>query len=79
MSTSPAEIALKVREEIDAVQATIGQEIPPQYSLWKEVEVLSQIAGLKLPYMGDMSDITKAKHGLDLLKLAVDTHNCDVD
>lgn len=77
-STSPAELAHRIREEIDSVQVLIGQEIPPQYSLWKEVEVLSQIVGVKLPYMGDMSDISKARQGLDLLKMAVD-NSCDVE
>lgn len=70
-ATSPAEIAHRLRKEIDAIQTIIGQEIPPQFSLWKEVENLSQIIGMKLPYMGDMSDMIKARQGLDLLKVAV--------
>lgn len=77
-SLSPAEFALRIREEIDSVQVLIGQEISPQYSLWKEVEVLSEIVGMKLPYMGDISDISKARQGLDLLKIAV-RNSYDVD
>jgi len=77
-SPSLAELAHRIREEIDAVQVIIGHQIPPQYSLWKEVEVLSEILGMKLPYMGDVSDTCKARQGLDLLKNAI--HNsCDVD
>jgi hypothetical protein len=70
-SGSPAEIGRQIREEISTIQKIIGQEIPPQYSLWKEVETLSQIVGMELPYMGDVSDLTKARHGLDLLKVVV--------
>lgn len=68
---SPAEIERQIREEISTIQKIIGQEIPPQYSLWKEVETLSQIVGMELPYMADVSDLTKARHGLDLLKVVV--------
>ena len=69
--SSPAEIGRQIREEINTIQKIIGQDIPPQYSLWKEVEALCQIVGMELPYMGDVSDLIKARNGLDLLKVVV--------
>jgi hypothetical protein len=67
----PAEVARQIREEISTIKRIIGQDIPAHYSLWKDVETLSQILGIQLPYMGDISDLTKAKQGLDLLKVIV--------
>ena len=67
----PAEVAHQIREEISTIKRIIGQDIPAHYSLWKDVETLSQILGIQLPYMGDISDLMKAKQGLDLLKVIV--------
>lgn len=70
-ATSPAEVAHKIRQDLNTIQMVIGQKIPPQYSLWKEVETLSQMINMKLPYMGDISDLSKARQGLDLLKVVI--------
>ncbi|XP_024375140.1 uncharacterized protein [Physcomitrium patens] len=71
IAASSADIVRQIREEIITIQRIIGQEIPPQCSLWKEVEILTQIVGMELPYMGDVPDLTKARQGLDLLKVVV--------
>lgn len=69
--TSTAEVVHRLRREINTIQTIIGEKVPPQSSLWKEVEALSHILDTALPCMGDILDLSKARQGLDLLKIVV--------
>jgi hypothetical protein len=74
---STAEVACHLRSEITVIQRILGEEFAPQYSIWKDVEKLSEIVGVQLPDMGDVSDLTKARIGLDLLRVVVGVKDID--
>ena len=70
-SIPSGEVVCQVREEIITIKRIVGQEIPPQDSLWEDVKTLSQFVGIQIPDMGDVSDLDKAMQGLELLKEVV--------
>ncbi len=74
---STAEVACHLWNEITVIQRILGEEFAPQYSIWKDVEKLSEIVGVQLPDMGDVSDLTKARIGLDLLRVVVGVKDID--
>lgn len=74
---STGEIAWHLRSEITVIQKILGEAFPPQFSLWKDVEKLSEIVGIELPEMGAVSDLTKARVGLDLLRVVVGVKDID--
>ncbi len=74
---SSAEIAWHLQSEITVIQKILGEAFPPQFSLWKDVEKLSEIVGIELPEMGAVSDLTKARVGLDLLRVVVGVKDID--
>jgi hypothetical protein len=74
---STAEVACHLWSEITVIQRILGEEFAPQYSIWKDVEKLSEIVGVQLPDMGDVSDLTKARIGLDLLRVVVGVKDID--
>ncbi|CAM6008168.1 unnamed protein product [Sphagnum balticum] len=68
---STGEIAWHLRSEITVIQKILGEAFPPQFSLWKDVEKLSEIVGIELPEMGAVSDLTKARTRMDPSKLCL--------
>jgi hypothetical protein len=74
---STAEVACHLWSEITVIQRILGEEFAPQHSIWKDVEKLSEIVGVQLPDMGDVSDLTKARIGLDLLRVVVGVKDID--
>ena len=70
-SIPSGDVESQVREEISTIKRILGQDIPPQDSLWEDVKTLSQFVGIQPPDMGDVPDLAKATQGLELLKKVV--------